>query len=104
MIWEILEIPPKQKDPICNGVGLFVLTVFTYSWSLLLAEKRLDIFYLRSRFSLVFWGYRGNLVWSYLVTVQNRFGPFYLQFPSCLEIEFGLLYLWFPTISQKTNQ
>ena len=66
---------------------------------------RLGLFCLR----LVFVAY-GNLVWSFLLTVENRFGLFYLRFPPsgnwfglfCLrfpprpEIGFGLFYLRFP--------
>ena len=47
-------------------------------------------FYLR----LVFVSY-GSLAWSFLLTVENRFGLFYLQFPRP-ELGFGLFCLRFP--------
>ena len=74
-----------------NWVGLFYL--------------RLCLFYLR----LVFVAY-GNWVWSFLLTVENRFGLFLLTVPPVRkldlvfsaygsprpEIGFGLFYLRFP--------
>ena len=80
-------------------------------------KKRVGLFYLRLglfHLRLVFVAC-GNLVWSFLLTVENRFGLFYLQFPPsgklvwffvltvapCPKIGFGFFYLRFPTVSKK---
>ena len=55
---------------------------------------RLSLFYLR----LVFVAY-GNLVWSFLLTVENRFGLFYLRSPRP-KIGFGLFFLRFPPVQK----
>ena len=56
-----------------------------FFWGVGLFYSRLGLFCLR----LVFVAY-GNLVWSFLLTVENRFGLFYLRFPPRPEI--GLVF------------
>ena len=80
-------------------------------------RKRVGLFYLRLGLFclwLVFVAY-SNLVWSFLLTVENRFGLFCLRFPPsgnwfglfclrfppCPEIGFGLFTYGSPTVSKK---
>ena len=92
---QTLELQASMLNHLLMGrllVGRsFLLTgksvFFTYSWSLLLTANWLGLFLLTVR--------------SLLLTVETRFGLFYLRFPPRPEIGFGPFCLRFPTVSKK---
>ena len=80
--------------------GLFYLRLGLFCLRLVFVTYG-GLFCLRSKFGLVFFTYSGNLVWSFLLTVENRFGLFFLRF--LLSRKLGLVFFTYgsPTVSKK---
>ena len=71
--WDSGRVPTIVTNYISVGRS-FLLTARSF---LLTARSLL----LTLKFGLVFFTYGWNSVWSFLLTVENRFGLFYLRFP-----------------------
>ena len=74
-------------------LGLFYLQLVLVTYG--------GLFCLRLKFGFVFVTYGWDSVWSFLLTVENRFGLFCLRFP--LSRKLGLVFFAYgsPTVSKK---
>ena len=110
---EIINLTQKRRN---RDVVIFVFGGVFFYLRLGLVCLRLVfvtygcLFCLRLKFGLVFFAYGGNLVWSFVLTVENRLGLFYLRFPSSRKLGLVFFCLRFPyrkqkrrTVSKKTS-
>ena len=97
-LWGITVIH-KNITYIKRG-GLFYLRLGLFYLRLVFVTYG-GLFCSRLKFGLVFFTYGWIMVWSFLLTVENRFGLFYLRFS--LSRELGLVFFTYgsPTVSKK---